>query len=274
MGPRWPAHTFRTVPPRQAARSLALQVRRSAIGNSSGWCDLTRLCIAGGFRTILSDFSDDERPTHSALLIPRIDGTFDIVVDPQPRVQSTRSTPFPQAAIPTQAHRFRFRVAHEIGHSFFYNRTARPPSRLLPFSPAEEKFCDEFASALLVPPHDVRAYPADTTSVFDIHQEFQVSVQAAAHSLAHAYPEVSIIGLLHYRHVRTNREGDRVIWSHGPAFIPKEARLSSHAVDEARTGCRVATVETLSLGALQGVYRVIAHKLPGRSLTIVVAARV
>ena len=64
-----------------------------------------------------------------------------------------------------------------------------------------------------------------------------------------------------------------MIWSHGPAFIPKEARLSSHAVDEARIGRRVATIETLKLGALQGSYRVIAHKLPGRSLTIVVAAK-
>ena len=51
-----------------------------------------------------------------------------------------------------------FRVAHELGHSFFY-RQGLPPSRDDRPSDHEEDYCDRFAAALLVPPNSaVKAY--------------------------------------------------------------------------------------------------------------------
>ena len=269
----WPSVSFRSVPSASVAWSLASDIRNSVAGHSSGWCDLQTICLAGGFRTRWCDFSDDPHSSHSALLVPRTDGFFDVIVDPTPPIHASSPTRTPYASMPTQAHRFRFRVAHEIGHSFFYDRVSRPPRRLLPFSPAEEAFCDEFASALLVPPTDACDYSADTESVFDIHEKFDVSVQAAAYALARAHPDVSIVGLLYYRHFRTQRTGDRVIWSHGPAYIPREARFRSRVVEEARDGQRVAAIETLNVGMLRGKHRVVAQGRRGRKLTVVVVMR-
>ena len=271
MHPSWPTEVFRSVPSLPEARTRALGLRTGVLGYSTGWCDLPKLCLAGAFRTKWADFATDRTSTHSALLVPRADGSFDIIVDPAPRREGTEGTSSTAMAPVTKNHRFRFRVAHEIGHSFFYNRLLRPPRRRLPFSRAEEAFCDAFASALLVPPTDADKYSADTVSVFDIHRKYEVSVEAAAHALAHAHPDVSIVGLLRYRHARTDREGDRVVWSHGPAYIPREARLRSRAVDEARVGSRAEVIEVLRLGALRGTYHVVAHRLPGRRLTVVVA---
>ena len=273
MHAHWPTAVLRSVPSVAEARTLALDLRTGVLGYSTGWCDLTKLCLEGAFRTKWADFTADRTSTHSALLVPRADGSFDIIVDPEPRRQGTEAALTTGMASVTRNHRFRFRVAHEIGHSFFYNRRLRPPRRRLPFSEAEEVFCDAFANALLVPPKDADEYVADTASVFDIHRKYEVSVEVAARALAHAHPDLSIFGLLRYRHARTKREGDRVVWSHGPVYIPREARLRSRAVDEARVGARAEAVEFLRLGALRGTYRVVAHRLPGRKLTVVVAAR-
>ena len=256
------------------ARQLALDVRIAVVGHPIGWCDLERISLAGGFRTKRSHFSRDSKSRHSALLVPRIDGSFDVLVDAVSRIPGKGVIPrLGQRGTATDVHRFRFRVAHEIGHSFFYNRHARPPTRLLPFSKEEERFCDEFASALLIPPPDVASYPADTSSVFEIQKRYQVSVQAAAHSLARAHPTVFILGLLRYRHPRTGRIGDRVLWSHGPGFVPNEARLESIAVDKATAGCKASIVERLNLGALRGPYHVVAECPAARKLTVVIAAK-
>ena len=60
--------------------------------------------------------------------------------------------------------RARYTLAHEIGHTFFYDINHKPPERLTPYSPSraagqdvrdatrlEEQFCDAFAKELLFP---------------------------------------------------------------------------------------------------------------------------
>lgn len=50
--------------------------------------------------------------------------------------------------------RRRFALAHELGHTFFYDLNELPPERIihLPLhDPVEEEVCDKFAAALLVP---------------------------------------------------------------------------------------------------------------------------
>ncbi len=42
----------------------------------------------------------------------------------------------------------RFRLAHEVGHTLFF-RPGTPPSRRVPPTEDEERFCDDFATALL-----------------------------------------------------------------------------------------------------------------------------
>jgi len=62
------------------------------------------------------------------------------------------------------SNRARYTLAHEIGHTFFYDLNRKPPERLTPFSRSqtasdqvrsatrlEERFCDAFAAELLFP---------------------------------------------------------------------------------------------------------------------------
>jgi hypothetical protein len=75
-----------------------------------------------------------------ALLVPLSPGGFAIMIDPD-------ATPGPQQqADAVVLHDIR--VAHELGHTFFYS-PGSPPSRRRPPDIAEERFCDEFAAVLL-----------------------------------------------------------------------------------------------------------------------------
>lgn len=59
---------------------------------------------------------------------------------------------------PSYKVRENFTIAHEIGHTFFYNVETSPPTRLYPSPfPAvdEERICDLIASELLMPRHSV-----------------------------------------------------------------------------------------------------------------------
>jgi hypothetical protein len=88
--------------------------------------------------------------------------------------------------------RSRFRIAHELGHTFFYLRRARRAVRRSPAGSAwEEAFCDEFARRLLVPP-PVGHLAAD--DLVHLHARYDVSVEVAARSLASAptRPRVAI----------------------------------------------------------------------------------
>src|SRR5260221_7349902 len=127
---------FAAVPPENIAAELAVAVRQAVLGATAGleaYCDLVEVCRAGGFRTT-ELANNDGHHLPEALLIPTAGGTFTIVVrrdDYQQRVNRQRS---------------RFRIAHEIGHSFFYDRSLRPPKKLTDDSKNEERFCDKFAS--------------------------------------------------------------------------------------------------------------------------------
>jgi hypothetical protein len=117
-----------------------------------------------------------------ALLIPMEDNRFGICVDPTPPGGWRRVRPSVRGEL--RRHRFRFRVAHEIAHSFFYDRTTATPQRTLPSSEAEELFCDEFARSLLIPPRVARKCAPTPGSVFSLHREYDVSVEVAARALA------------------------------------------------------------------------------------------
>jgi hypothetical protein len=85
-------------------------------------------------------------------------------------------------------------TAHEMGHSFFYDRSERPYRRRLPNSVAEERFCNLFARWLLIPsclPRDA----ASIAGIVTIHRAYGVTLGAAAQSVVAENPGVTVIAM-------------------------------------------------------------------------------
>lgn len=90
---------------------------------------------------------------------------------------------------PLAKKRRRFTIAHEIGHTYFFNLAHEPFVRLPGlerYSPSEERLCDMFASALLMPEELLlKKYHSYNTShflriLYELHNEFDVSYGAMA----------------------------------------------------------------------------------------------
>ncbi len=82
-----------------------------------------------------------ERSGLQALLMPRLSGGFEFVLDAAPTPE--------QAAAGAGGHGLvEWRLAHEYAHTFFYARR-HVPRRPRPACREEELFCDAFANALL-----------------------------------------------------------------------------------------------------------------------------
>jgi hypothetical protein len=108
-----------------------------------------------------------------ALLIPTSEGGFRVVVDPRLSARQYWWAPTnPQAALLTSV--VAFRTAHEIGHTFFYDR-GRPPRRRIPVTLEEEDFCDRFAAAMLV--RDDRR--PNATLIAEIAREYGGNIELA-----------------------------------------------------------------------------------------------
>jgi hypothetical protein len=199
---------------------------------------------------------------HEALLVPAADGWFDILVDPD-RTQTVRSER-------TSEHRLRFRVAHEIAHSFFYDRSVLPATRATRPSDREEGFCNSFATALLLPPAIGLRWTGEPQDIFVLRRRYGVSADVVARALAMAHPELTIVGLSRMTKPDGSGEADlRVLWSHS-RFVPTVARLGSDAAREAETRGSAKGVEVLTVGPMRGVFEVAAASSQGGQLTIAV----
>lgn len=188
--------------------------------------------IAGRFDLLEVDLAVD-RGGHEALMFPGVDGRLLIRVDARPK--QPWATSCDGLREQTRRHRLRFRVAHEVAHSFFYDRDAHGARRRRRSTPAEERFCDHFASVLLLPPAAVHAMPATAESVLALHQRFDVSVETAARRLAEAQPTVDIaVGFWREREPCT-AEHVRLQWS--------SARLSERGEDALRAALGDGDVE-------------------------------
>ena len=78
----WPHRSLAAVPGEHIAIRLADEVRRLSFDETSP-CDLDRLCTLGSFKYQLAVLDTGCRG-HEALLVPRVEGGFDILVDPVP----------------------------------------------------------------------------------------------------------------------------------------------------------------------------------------------
>jgi hypothetical protein len=191
---RWPSHQFATVPDRAAARQMAAQVRAlvDQAGQTAKPLNLDTVAKLGRFRLIETDLRVDHGGYRG--LLQAVLGGFRICVDARPR-GCTGTT-----AQETLRRRARFVIAHEIGHSFFFDRRRPRPERLLPIgSVREEDFCNEFASALLVPPEVVETATATPSVVVSIAKEWDVSLEVAARAIADWHPRRPFIALGYWR---------------------------------------------------------------------------
>lgn len=262
--PSWPNVALQCVPTVDRAHELASLIRKAVFGPkaSDGWCDLKKICSVGRFFPRLTSFRGAAEP-HDALLIPRKDGSFVVPVDPVPRHLDGINWEIAR-------HRNRFRVAHEIGHSFFYDRDSAPPRRLLKASEEEERFCDEFAAELLIPLTAVRRRGVTPHDIFSIHSEYEVSVEAAARAVSRAHSGLSVTGIMWGPARRAKESALRVVWCAGPRFVPLGARLNSDAVNRANLTGNSCQVEDLQIAGLVGRFQIQAGKLPRRKQLVAV----
>lgn len=264
--PSWPDISFAAVPPSETAVELARAVRRCVFQVQEPElcrCDLITVCRRGGFYPRAVVLPNGRK--HDALLVPRQDGSFLIVVDPDAAVNSDR-----QLSRTVRRVRYRFRIAHEIGHSFFYDRASKPPRRIGPITPEEETFCDRFASALLIPPEAAAREQCTQDGIFRLRREFDVSIEAAARAVANVRTDTAIAGMLWLPHPKTGVRAMRIVWSAGPWFLPKGARLGSSLVDLALADGEANGVEHVKLGTLKGKFYISASRIPGARQMLVI----
>lgn len=213
----WPAAPFSAVPDIEGAATLAAAVRGRALGESrrdaplDDFRSVTGETVRISTRRLTAASGGDE-----AMLLVR-PGGFDILVDPEPKGgwQDDRTTD-------TERHRFRFRVAHELAHTVFYDRRWETPRRRLGDSERQEAFADAFARALLVPPTAARAVAATPSGVVYLQRRFDVSLEVAARALAAAHTETAGVALFY--------------WKAGDAMCPEHAQLQWTSLPETILG--------------------------------------
>jgi IrrE N-terminal-like domain len=242
----WPHRTLLEVPATDVARTLAQRVRERLLPDPYARCSLDRICQAGRFRYRVEELPPG-RHRGEAMMLALASGDFLITVNPE--------APGPIRDETTRRRRLRFRIAHEIGHSFFYDRSQRPARRVLPPSQQEEDFCQQFASALLVPPEPVKAYARDSASLIAIREKFDVSLNAAAWALVNSQSQLAI-ALLEWRDhpSRVGNKAMRVVWgaAHGHFLPPGASIRDSWFTCAQQAGANGAEIDDFALGNLRG----------------------
>lgn len=209
----WPHRGLGQLPDLEALRALVQRVRSAVMGEQDlrAALDVDRLCELGGFDV-------EETPLHGgegrlqALLFPRSRNRFSVYVDPEPPGGWAEMEP--QIQVELREHRLRFRICHEVAHSFFFDRDNELPTAIVGTSAAQEAICDRFASELLVPREVVEDLEPVASSVVLLHTCFRVSMEAAARAFAD----------IHRGHVVALFVGDpqtgRLQWSNRPELAP------------------------------------------------------
>jgi hypothetical protein len=127
-----------------------------------------------------------------AFLAPDGSNRFELVVDPEPRGGWQPHHDGLREDI--ERHRLRFRAGHEVAHSFFFHRVAgQMPRRRVFDSPEQERFCDAFAGALLLPPKVVAGSEPTPENILDLQRRYDVSLQLAVRMFAQTYQRHSFV---------------------------------------------------------------------------------
>jgi hypothetical protein len=222
------------------AASLRSNRELSAVENSG--LDVERAASLLGCR--LRTFIIESRDTsHSASLVPRARGEFPFEI----LYNSAESW-----------RRQRFSIAHELGHTFFYDRSARPARRLPQrVSVREEQFCDVFAGELLAPAAAIPSSPS-LEDVIRLADELTVSQQVIARQmLRHGrFGWQAILFLSRPEQRVDGRDELRVRWSvakHGHHVPKTTSYLQGPAFDAWRDQTPSLGRSSFEMGSLRGI---------------------
>lgn len=152
--------------------------------------DLAVACDIFGATVRVADLGGREGG-QEAMLVPLEAGRFGIVVDPTPRGGWDH---VPRAVRPDlRRHRLRFRVGHELAHTFFYSRrSGETPQRQLFDSDEQEDFCDRFSRSLLVPRREIERMKPTVEGLVELQRACDVSLEVAARATAAARPDLDV----------------------------------------------------------------------------------
>lgn len=223
---------LRAVPSPDEGGRLAHAVRAAAQPNNPHRlaADLHAICRAGRFRVIEREMGAAAGGAE-AVLVPQPNNRFHIWVDATPRLGWDSIAPELRPMIRRQ--RLRFRIAHEIGHSFFYRRCGGEPRRVLGDSEEQERFADEFARALLVPAPLPSTVAPTPDGVLKLHRYCDVSLEVAARAVAAEVRPLSVL-LAHWpTEADPNADSPHVQWA--------SENLTRQGVDAVRSSVRAIT---------------------------------
>lgn len=125
----WTKPAFRWIPPLWRAENMA-----EVIASVTPAKDVFELATELDIPIRLCELAA-KRDGLQACLVPDFDHPFEIFCD-------TWSEPGQDDPIPK-------RIAHELGHTFFYDWTKCPPTHVTKPSTEEEEFCNRFATELV-----------------------------------------------------------------------------------------------------------------------------
>jgi Zn-dependent peptidase ImmA (M78 family) len=152
--------------------------------------------------------------------------------------------------------RQRFTVAHEVAHLLLTEMHSA--GRVTLSHSAEERLCDAFAAALLVPPERLDSALSglnweDPDDLLLLCRKFRVGIQPMAISLAQRWSQPDRMLLVAQRmgHPLRPREVAARVLTHAgskPVFIPRDQRLRSLSLTGLASWADAATGETRATG--------------------------
>lgn len=235
-GHEWPHRDLCQLPELDTLRALVQKVRGAVMGERDGReaLDIDRLCELGGF-DVEETLLHGAEGRLQALLFPRTRNRFSVYIDPEPPGGWARVEPGVQAEL--REHRMRFRICHEVAHSFFFDRDGDLPTAIVGTSAAQEDICDRFASELLIPREAIEAMQCDAPSVVEIHERFRVSLEAAARAFADVRRELVVALFV------GDPQAGKLQWSNFPDFAP-DLLASAHS-----SACLQTRRQTILVGS-------------------------
>ncbi|HEX2070742.1 MAG TPA: ImmA/IrrE family metallo-endopeptidase [Thermoleophilaceae bacterium] len=251
----WPVADPTRPPTPDQALELARRAR-GALADDDRALHIGRACELARVKTLTRPLPVGSG-RHTAMLLPEPDG-FRAVVD---------STTWHRAQHDDVGRRrLRFVLAHELGHTLFYE-AGSPPRRTRPSDEREESFCDRFAMLLLVPQTVAGRTVADPDRLRGLATRYDVSLRLAAWAVTEAQPDLTLLMLRHGPHPR--RGGDETMRTEWGAnqqhFIAKGESFKSALADLA-PGEYGQSFERLRLSGRERDYEIQAWRSAGSML--------
>jgi uncharacterized protein DUF955 len=166
--------------------------------------------------------------------------------------------------------RQRFTIAHEVAHLLLTE--VHSAGRVTLSRSTEERLCDAFAAALLVPPSRLESALSgltwdDPDDLLLLCRKFSVGIQPMLISLAQKWPNSGLMLLVAQRMGHPLRPGEiasRVLGHAGlePLFIPRDQRLRSLSFTELASWADSGTAESRATGEDSVTFKVWSKAYP------------